>query len=82
MRRLALLAFAMLLANLTPGALAQKLLKGIAIGGQPGIPDVNLATNMIYVPNAGLNTLTVISGGSGQICRQRSHWAGTVSGVC
>jgi DNA-binding beta-propeller fold protein YncE len=67
MRRLTLLALAMLLAKLTPGAFGQKLLKGIDIGGQPGIPSSNLVTNMIYVPNSGLNTLTVISGASGQI---------------
>jgi DNA-binding beta-propeller fold protein YncE len=48
-------------------AFSQRLLKGIDIGGQPGIPAANTAANMIYVPNMGLNTLTVISGSSGAI---------------
>src|ERR1700722_1113826 len=64
MRRLTLLALAFFLANCQPGAFGQKLLKGIDIGGLPGIHAANTAGNMIYVPNAGLNTLTVISGSS------------------
>jgi DNA-binding beta-propeller fold protein YncE len=67
MRRLALLTVSILLLNFAPGAFGQKLLKGIDIGGQPGIPAANLVTNMIYVPNGGLNTLTVISGSSGSV---------------
>jgi DNA-binding beta-propeller fold protein YncE len=67
MRRLTLLVLAMLLVNITPNALGQKLLKGIDIGGQPGIPTANPITNMIYVPTGGSNTLTVISGAIGQI---------------
>ena len=48
-------------------AFSQRLAKVIDIGGQPGIPAANNLTNMIYVPNMGLNTLTVISGSSGAV---------------
>jgi len=48
-------------------AFSQRLLKGIDIGGQPGIPAANIASNLIYVPNMGMNTLTVISGSSGAV---------------
>jgi hypothetical protein len=45
-------------------AFSQKLLTAIDIGGQAWAPAANLTTNMVYVPNSGLNTLTVISGTS------------------
>lgn len=45
-----------------PRASSQKLLRSIDIGGQPGAPAANATTNMIYVPNTTLGTITVISG--------------------
>jgi DNA-binding beta-propeller fold protein YncE len=67
MKRLFLVAVAASVLCFAPQVFCQKLLKGIDIGGQPGTPAVNTITNMIYIPNSGLNTLTVISGSSGGI---------------
>jgi DNA-binding beta-propeller fold protein YncE len=69
MKRILFLAclYSSLCYSLVIQASAQQLLKGIDIGGQPGIPAANTSTNMIYVPNIGLNTLTVISGDSGSV---------------
>jgi len=58
------LAFALSTTFLLPSALSQKLLTAINIGAQALTPVANVTNNMIYVPNYGLNTLTVISGAS------------------
>jgi len=67
MKRRTLLTLAISVLCFAPQALCQKLLKAIDIGGQPGPPAVNTTTNMVYVPNTTLNTLTVISGSSGTV---------------
>jgi YVTN family beta-propeller protein len=50
-----------------PLALSQKVLGTINVGGQPGLLAINSATNMIYVANATLKTVTVIDGSSDQV---------------
>jgi YVTN family beta-propeller protein len=67
MKRLFLLALALPLLSQSPLAFGQKLLTTIPINGQPGYMAVNTTTNMIYVPNQTLNSLTVISGATGDV---------------
>jgi YVTN family beta-propeller protein len=62
-----LLSFAILALLLGPRAFSQKLITTVSIGGQPGQLAVNGATNMIYVPNTTLNSVSVINGNSNQI---------------
>jgi DNA-binding beta-propeller fold protein YncE len=67
MKRLALLTVGILCLGFAPQAFCQKLLKAIDIGGQGGPPAVNTVTDMIYIPNTTLGTLTVISGATGTV---------------
>jgi YVTN family beta-propeller protein len=67
MRRLFLLTLAISALWLAPQAFSQKLMGVINVGGQPGRLAVNSTTNMIYVPNTTLNTITVVDGSSNQV---------------
>jgi YVTN family beta-propeller protein len=67
MKRFLLLAFAVSALLRVPLATSQEILKTIPIGGQPGAMAVNTTTNMIYVPNQTLDSLTVISGATGDV---------------
>jgi DNA-binding beta-propeller fold protein YncE len=60
MKRITTLALCAL--ALVPQAFSQKLITSIDVGGQPSTPAANISTNMIYVPNTTLGTITVISG--------------------
>jgi len=66
MKRL-LLTLAALAMFAVPKVFSQKLLTTIPVGGQPGYLAVNITTNMIYVPNQTLNTVTVVNGNSNQV---------------
>jgi YVTN family beta-propeller protein len=67
MKRLLLLTLAISALYSAPQAFSQKILATIPIGGQPGYLAINTTTNMIYVPNQTLNTVTVINGNSNQV---------------
>jgi YVTN family beta-propeller protein len=62
-----LLSLAILGLVLVPRSFSQKLLTTIPVGGQPGQLAANQLTNMIYVPNETLGTLTVIDGSSSKV---------------
>jgi YVTN family beta-propeller protein len=62
---LAILAIASLCC--IPLALSQRVVGTIDAGGQPGQLAIDSTTNMIYLANETLNTITVIDGGSNQI---------------
>ena len=66
MKRLLLtLAFSALC--FAPEAFSQKVTGVINVGGQPGQLATNTSTNMIYVANTTLNTITVVDGSSNQV---------------
>ncbi len=67
MKRLMILAVAISGLVLSPQAFSQKLIGMINVGGQPGRLAVNSTTNMIYVPNTTLNTITVVDGSSNHV---------------
>jgi YVTN family beta-propeller protein len=67
MKRLLLLTFAISSLCLAPQAFPQRVLTKIPVGGQPGRLAVNPTTNMIYVPNTTLNTVTVVNASSNQV---------------
>jgi YVTN family beta-propeller protein len=67
MKQLLLLTLAISALYSAPQAFSQKILTTIPIGGQPGYLAINTTTNMIYVPNQTLNTVTVINGNSNQV---------------
>jgi DNA-binding beta-propeller fold protein YncE len=67
MKRLLLPTLAISALCFAPKAFCQKILTTIPIGGQPGYLAVNTATNMIYMPNQTLNTITVINGNTGVV---------------
>jgi YVTN family beta-propeller protein len=52
---------------LSPFAFAQKLVGVVGLEGQPSGLAANPVTNMVYVPNTTLGTVTVINGGSNQV---------------
>ncbi|MFZ0318238.1 MAG: YncE family protein [Candidatus Sulfotelmatobacter sp.] len=62
-----LLSLAILGLGLMPRSFSQKLLTTIPVGGQPGQLAANPLTNMIYVPNETLGTLSVIDGRSTKV---------------
>jgi YVTN family beta-propeller protein len=66
MKRL-LLTLAILLLCFGPEALSQKVLGVVNVGGQPGQLAINPTTDMIYVANTTLNTVTVVDGSSNQV---------------
>jgi YVTN family beta-propeller protein len=58
---------AVLALYMAPKSACQKILTTIPIGGNAGLLAVNPVTNMIYVPNTTLNTVTVIDGSSNRV---------------
>jgi DNA-binding beta-propeller fold protein YncE len=64
MKRTTTIALVVAVLSLAPQCFSQRLLKMIDVGGQPGPPAANATSNMIYVPNTTLGTITVISGAS------------------
>jgi YVTN family beta-propeller protein len=67
MKRLLLLILTISSVCLAPQAFSQRVLTKVSIGGQPGRLALNPTTNIIYVPNTTLNTVTVVNASSNQV---------------